>query len=218
MTFMQETIASVQSIWDECANATFLSEMASGTLSKKKFFDYMVQDSIYLRGYLKEFAFAITKSNTLKEMQLYFSLLRYIDDGENATRLNYLRECNMTDADVDKISMRPQCKAYVDFLYENAINGTQEDILMATMPCMIGYNYVFEKFKNSNPHIVDGYYGPLVNDYANDEYHERCQFMMDIIDEKVANLSNERKAQLREIFKQASLHELYFWQMAGENT
>ena len=62
MTFMDETIDKSISIWDDCANEKFLNEMADGTLDKKKFYDYIIQDSIYLRGYLKEFAFAMTKA------------------------------------------------------------------------------------------------------------------------------------------------------------
>lgn len=217
MTFMEETVAGVQEIWDACADSGFLKEMAEGTLPKKKFFDYIVQDSIYLRGYLKEFAFAMTKSNTLKEMQMYYSLLGYVNDGENTTRLNYLKEYGMTDADVDNTAMRPQCKAYLDFLFENAVNGTQEEILMATMPCMLGYSYVFETLKRRAPQVLEGFFAPLVNDYACEGYRECCAFWADVVNSKCSDLSDERKSQLREIFKQASLHELYFWQMAGEN-
>lgn len=91
MTFMDETIDKSMSIWEDCCNEKFLNEMADGTLDRKKFYDYIIQDSIYLRGYLKRFAFAMTKASTLEDMKLYYSLLGYVNDGENVTRLNYLK-------------------------------------------------------------------------------------------------------------------------------
>lgn len=217
MTFMDETIDKSISIWDDCANEKFLNEMADGTLDKKKFYDYIIQDSIYLRGYLKEFAFAMTKASTLEEMKLYYSLLGYVNDGENVTRLNYLKECGMTDADVDRTEMRRQCRDYLDFLFKNAKDGEQEDILMATMPCMMGYNYVFEALKKRAPQVMEGFYAPLVADYTSDDYRECCSFWKDICNQKCGSLSSERKSQLQQTFKQASLHELYFCQMAGED-
>lgn len=216
MSFMDDAIEEVRDIWDACAAEEFLDEMADGSLDHDQFFDYIVQDSIYLRGYLKEFAFAIIKSSTLREMQMYYSLLGFVNDGENVTRLSYLGEHGMTDADVDKAEMRPQCRSYLEFLWENAVNGTQEDILMATLPCMMGYNHVFESLRSRAPRVMDGYFGPLVADYTSDGFRECCRLWRGVADEKCDGLDESRKSELRETFRQASLHELYFWQMAGE--
>lgn len=123
----------------------------------------------------------------------------------------------MTDADVDRTEMRRQCRDYLDFLFKNARDGEQEDILMATMPCMMGYNYVFETLKKRTPQVMEGFYAPLVADYTSDGYRECCRFWKGICNQKCGNLSSERKSQLQQTFKQASLHELYFWQMAGED-
>lgn len=123
----------------------------------------------------------------------------------------------MTDADVDHTSMRPQCRNYLDFLFRNAQNGTQEDILMSALPCMLGYNYVFENLKKRAPQVMEGYFAPLIADYTSDGYRECCQFWKKFADDKCRNLSEKRKAELQETFRQASLHELYFWQMAGED-
>ena len=98
----------------------FVRAMGEDTLDREMFLDYIVQDSIYLRDYLKVFAYAITKSDTLRDMQLYYQLLGYVNDGENVTRLNYLKDLGITDAQVDQMAKRGPCADYCRFLVETA--------------------------------------------------------------------------------------------------
>ena len=86
---------------------------------------------------------------------------------------------------------------------------------MAMLPCMLGYRYVFEELKKRAPQVMDGYYGPLVADYTSEGYEACCKFRTEIAQEKCGGLDPERQKELEEVFYQASLHELYFWQMAG---
>lgn len=217
MDFMQEVIGGSMDVWQACAKERFLEQMALGTLDKAKFLDYIVQDSLYLRDYLKVFAYAITKSDTLKDMQLYYGLLGYVNDGENLTRLGYLKDLGMSDEMVDLSQKRPQCLDYCDFLIDTARQGDQADILMAMLPCMLGYNYVFERLKARSPQVLTGYFAPLVKDYTTEGYRACCRQWTAIANQKCAGLGRARQARLGETFRQASLHELSFWQMAGED-
>ena len=217
MDFMQRVIDGSMDLWRACAGERFLEEMALGTLDKGKFLDYIVQDSIYLRDYLKVFAYAITKARSLRDMQLYYGLLGYVNDGENVTRLNYLRDLGITDQEVDRAQKRPQCRDYCDFLIGTAREGDEADILMAMLPCMLGYNYVFEDVKKRAPQALTGYFGPLVKDYTSEEYRSCCRQWRDIAQQKCGALDQKRQSRLSEIFRQASLHELNFWRMAGED-
>ena len=103
---MEQTIAHSLEVWKRCAETRFVRAMGEDTLDREMFLDYIVQDSIYLRDYLKVFAYAITKSDTLRDMQLYYQLLGYVNDGENVTRLNYLKDLGITDAQ----AVRGNCK------------------------------------------------------------------------------------------------------------
>ena len=216
MKFMDEVIAYSKEAWDDAANERFLNEMADGTLSREKFRDYMVQDSIYLRDYLKTFAYAMAKSRSWKEMQLFYSMLGYVTDGENTTRLTYLAEWGLTDADIDKIEKRPQCRDYTSFLIETGKNGTVEEILMAVLPCLLGYYDVFMRLKARAPLVAEGYFAPLVADYTSEGYGECCAYWTELANEMCGGFDKTTKEHLKEIFYLASMHELHFWQMAGE--
>ena len=215
MKVMDEIIAASMPEWEAAANESFLREMGENTLDRSAFYDYIVQDSIYLRDYLRAFAMAMAKSRTLHEMQVFYSILGYVNDSENATRLQYLADCGMTDADVELVAKKPACAAYTQFLTDVAAKEEIPEILMAVMPCMLGYYYVFQSVLDRYPSVVDTYYGALVKDYTSDFYKECCKIWTDYCNEVCEGIDGERKQKLSDLFLQASKHELYFWQMAG---
>ncbi|MEG2928324.1 MAG: thiaminase II [Oscillospiraceae bacterium] len=215
MKIMQSIIENSMPVWEQCVQEKFLSEMMEGTLSKQKFLDYIVQDSIYLRDYLRAYAMAIVKSHSFKEMQVFYSALGFVNDSENVTRLKYLKDNGMTDEDVEQVAKLPECAAYTKFLIDTSQKEDTPEILMSVLPCMVGYHLVFEKVKQRAPKILDSYYGPLVEDYTSAAYSACCDEWTAFADTLCENLDAERQEGLRKIFVRACEHELYFWQMAG---
>lgn len=215
MKIMDIALEKTKGIWEDCIKTNFLQDMMTGNLMKEKFLNYIIQDSIYLRDYLKAYAMAIFKSRTLKEMQIFYSVLGFVNDSENATRLKFLEDNGMTDSDVEKIEKLPECSAYTKFLIDTAINEEIPEILMAVMPCMIGYYIVFDKVKSLAPHLLNGYYGGLISDYSSVMYRENCRIWTEFINEQCTNLGEERNDKLIKIFIEASNHELEFWKMSG---
>ena len=215
MTFFEEAVAAAMPLWRAAADEDFLTGMGEGTLDRQAFLDYIVQDSLYLRDYLKAYAMALFKSQTLRQMQVFYSVLGYVNDGENATRLRYLSEAGLTDDDVDTMEKKPACAAYTDFLLRVAREEDVPEIVMAVMPCMVGYRFVFEELLRRCPAVLEGPYAPLVRDYTAPEYAAACAEWTDFTNALCAPLPAERRAHLIDRFVQASAHELYFWQMAG---
>ena len=215
MTFFEEAVAAAMPLWRAAADEDFLTGMGEGTLDRQAFLDYIVQDSLYLRDYLKAYAMALFKSQTLRQMQVFYSVLGYVNDGENATRLRYLSEAGLTDDDVDTMEKKPACAAYTDFLLRVAREEDVPEIVMAVMPCMVGYRFVFEELLRRCPAVLEGPYAPLVRDYTAPEYAAACAEWTDFTNALCAPLLAERRAHLIDLFVQASAHELYFWQMAG---
>ncbi len=213
MSLMEDITRESMDLYDAAADAVFLSELGEGTLDRAKFLDYIVQDSIYLRDYMKAFAAGMFKSRTLRDMKFFYSVLGFVNDSENETRLKYLRDGGLTDDDVERIEKKDACRAYTSFLIDTAENGTLEEILMAVMPCMTGYEYVFRKTLERHPGVLDTYYGPLVRDYTSPIYSECCRAWEAYCDKIAADYPDKEK--LSRIFREAANHELMFWKMAG---
>ena len=215
MTFMENVVADSIPLWQAAASCAFIEQMGRGTLEKEKFLDYIIQDSLYLRDYLKAFAMGIVKSRSLREMQVFYSVLGYVNDSENATRLRYLAEGGLTDAAIENYPQKPACAAYTQFLLNTAKNEEIPEILMAVMPCMLGYAYVFDALAASYPSVLEHEYSPLVQDYTSAGYQESCRFWTQYCNEVCEGLDASRKEKLTALFREASQHELNFWEMAG---
>ena len=94
--------------------------------------------------------------------------------------------------------------------------GKNEEILMAVLPCMLSYSYIFRKLA-SVPTSRESRYWDFIKDYADEQYAESCKEWSAFAGYKCAGLSEANKKYLADIFEKASLLELAFWKMAYRN-
>lgn len=212
MSFMQEIMKRNIPIWDDCADTLFVRELQSGKLPFEKFKQYMIQDSIYLKNYARIYGKAIYHSTTLKDIQVYYSVLNFVTDTESAVRLNYLKQFGTTDDDIEFIEPLPENQEYIDFMLEVAEQGNICEILMAVLPCMLSYSYIFRKVAAA-PESRQSRYWDFIQDYADDKYFKDCKAWCEFADTKCDHLPEETQKRLSEIFEKASVLELHFWNM-----
>ena len=213
MSFMEDILKQNMPVWDKCIATLFVQDMKDGTLPIEVFKEYMVQDSIYLKNYARVYGKAIYHAETLREIQLYYSILNFVTDTESVVRLNYLRQFGMTDDDIEFIDLLPENQNYIDFLFETAEHGNGREILMAVLPCMLSYSYIFRKLADE-PESRKSKYWDFIHDYADDQYAESCKEWCDFADRKCGNLSVADQKKLGSIFEKAGYLELDFWNMA----
>lgn len=217
MSFMKETVAQSLPIWDACLNSPFIRELKEGTLPPDKFHLYMIQDSIYLKHYARVYGKAIYHAASLRDIQVFYSMLSFLTESESAVRLRYLSDAGLTDDDIEDYPPLPENQNYINFMMETASRGNINEILMAVLPCMLSYSYLFRALV-SGAEPVSPVYFDFITDYADDGYHRACISWSQFADAKCAGLSQEEKSALQAIFRQGSLLELDFWNMAYRTT
>lgn len=216
MSFVEECIADSLPIWEQCLNSGFLKKLENGTLDEACFAGYIVDDSLYLREYAKVFAWGMTKAETMDDIRMCYSLLSFVNEGEGATRLYYLDRYGLKDGEIQHLPQRPENRAYTECMIEAAKNGGMAECMMACLPCMISYGWIFQRLLERSPGVKDTPYWPLVQDYAGEGYDHACREWGAYADGLCENLSPERKERCMEIFHACSLHELHFWQMSEQ--
>ena len=163
-------------MWQQCLDTEFLRRMEDGTLDEACFKGYIVEDSLYLREYAKVFAWGMTKARTMETLRNYYSLLGFVQESEDVTRLHYLEQFGLSEADLQALPLRPENRAYVDCMINAAKNGEGEaECIMACLPCMLSYGWIFQKMLDRSPAVRDTLYGPLVQDYAGPGYADACR-------------------------------------------
>lgn len=213
MTFMEKVVRKNIPIWDNCAETPFMRELRSGMLPEEKFRRYMIQDSIYLKNYARIYGKAIYHSSSLKDIQVYYSILSLVTKEESAVRLSYLKRFGLSDDDIEDMEPLPENQRYIDFLMEVAEGGKIPEIWMAVLPCMLSYSYIFRKIEKI-PGTSGSKYYDFIQDYAEDMYFENCKSWCCFAEQKCRDLEAEEQERLGRIFERASMLELDFWRMA----
>lgn len=216
MSFVEVCIQDSLPIWEQCLNAPFLQKLENGTLDESCFLGYIIDDSLYLREYAKVFALGMTKAQTMEDIRICYSLLSFVHEGEGSTRLYYLNRYGLKDPDIQNLPQRPENKAYTDCMLEAAKNGGMAECMMACLPCMISYHWIFQKILERTPEVKNTTYWPLVRDYASDDYLLSCQKWATYTDQLCAELSSEQMTKCMQIFRDCSHHELHFWEMSEQ--
>ena len=150
MSFLDTCIQDSLPIWRSCLETPFLRRMADGTLDEECFKGYIVDDSLYLREYSKVFAWGMIHSNDMEEIRNYYSLLAFVNEAEDSTRRYYLKRYGLLDEEIQPLPLRPENRAYVDYMLNAAKNAADAaDCMMACLPCMLSYGWIFgEMLKN----------------------------------------------------------------------
>lgn len=217
MTFVQQCIADSLPIWEKCLRSEFISSLAEGTLDEDCFKGYIVEDSLYLREYARVFAWGILHANDMEEIRTYYSLLSFVNEAESSTRRYYLARYNMTDEQINALPMRPNAEKYVRIMHESAEHAEgPAECLMACLPCMLSYAWIFKQVLEEHPGIMDTCYGRFMSDYADNWYFDRCAMWLEAAEKACTDLSEERQAKCLGVFRACSLCELGFWNMCME--
>lgn len=216
MGFVSECVQDAMPIWEQSLNSEFLRRMEAGTLSRECFAGYIVDDSLYLREYGRVFATAIVKAKTLEEMRIYYSFLAFINEGEGSTRVQYLENMGLSEAAIEPLPQRPENRAYTQFMLHTVERGDiGPECMLAGLPCMLSYAWIFNTMVQRTPKVLDGPFGPMIRDYVAENCEEFCRFWVDCTDKMCANLTLEQKMRCKEIFRSSSMHELHFWEMSA---
>ena len=216
LPFVSALVQADLPVWEQCLQTEFLQKMENGTLSEDCFKSYLVEDSLYLREYAKIFAWGMTKATTMATMRTYYSLLSFVQENEDLTRLRYLEQYGLREADIQSLPLRPESRAYLDCMIDAARTGEGEaECLMACLPCMLSYGWIFGEMLKNVPTVQNTPYARFVNDYAGERYESICKAWEAFTEKVCAGVSPEREAHCLEIFRTCSEHEHHFWEMAA---
>ncbi len=205
-------------IWEEIMKTPFIQEMIEGTLPVEKFKNYTIQDTLYIKGFSRTYAYGFINSDDIKIMRRFYQCMHVILADESMLHIRYLKEFyGMDEEKVYELKMEPENKAYTDYMVEIAKTGTAQETLAAVMPCILSYLYIAKIVKEQaeQKNTLEGSHFQLwIEEYASDRYAQACEEITEFMNDISADLTDAQRERIMEIFCTSSKHELAFWTMA----
>lgn len=104
----------------------------------------------------------------------------------------------------------PETQRSIDFILGIADYDDVNKIIIAILPCLLSYSYIFRQLATDSE-INHSKYNDLIINYAADEYAKSCQKWINFANNKITSYSIDKKSELATIFNQAAQLELNFW-------
>lgn len=220
MKFSEVLIRDAIPSWEKMLDHPFVKGMRDGTLEKEKFREYLVQDTIYLKYYSKVYAWGMIKSDDTTVMRMLYRDMDCILADESMMHIRYLKEFGLSDEQALARPMKPETKAYLDFMLSTSEKAPLADGLIGLMPCAFSYYYLAKKTKEraeKEKTFEENYFRHWMEHYAGEGYAAYFDRTVDLCDRVTAGASEPEKERLLSLFRQGTEHEWNFWDMAYKN-
>jgi len=215
MSFSIGLKAKAAKVWEDGYNHPFVQELGAGTLDKEKFKFYLLQDYLYLLQYAKVFATAVLKSDTEEYMANFSKSQDYILNGEMNVHREYMKSFGITPSQVETVKSSLFNRSYTANMLSYGLTGGLAEVLAAVFPCAWTYADYGKRLKEQYSDKLEGnFYKTWIENYASDEFSNSFEWFYDALDNLIANMSDEQREKIEDIFISSVEFEYLFWDMA----
>ncbi|KAJ2961322.1 hypothetical protein NQZ79_g3419 [Umbelopsis isabellina] len=205
-----------ENIWSDFIDHKFVRGIADGTLKRESFEHFIKQDYLYLQNYARAAALAAYKTRDIEMTAHYAKIILHIHH-EMKLHVEYCASWGITKEDILNTPESVYNVAYTRYVLDQGATGDAMDLQVAMAPCSLGYGEIGRKLYNDPNTKREGnpYWQWIVN-YAAEDFQASVDENRALL-EKLAlhhiSTSATRWSEVCEIFKQATILEIQFWEM-----
>ena len=212
MTFTDELWHSIEPIYAAILRHPFIAGLTDGSLPRKSFEFYAVQDALYLREFARSLAIAAARASKDDWIIMLSDHAAGALRVERTLHEGFFREFELTPEDVLATPLAPTTLAYTHYLLAVAYGRPFHEALAALLPCYWIYWEVGKLLAKRLPeHPI---YAEWIQAYASEGFGERVQLQLALIDRLAAQATPTELTRLEEHFTQSSRYEYLFWDQA----
>ncbi len=199
--------------WRAYVDHPFVLGLGDGTLPPQAFRAYLVQDYLFLIQFARAYALAIYKGRDLSDMRAAKAGLDAILDVEMGLHVRLCAEWGLSAAALEATPEGRATTAYTRFVLDTGLRGDLLDLHVALAPCVVGYAVIARTLADRPGGISPGNpYFHWIMEYSGDAYQAVAKQARETLDRLARrSMTEERFADLAEIFGQASQLEADFW-------
>ena len=215
MSFSKRLKEQASTIWEAGYQHPFVQEMGKGTLDRKKFQFYLLQDYQYLLQYAKVFALGVVKADQEILMTRLTDTQHIILAKEMDVHRAYMVEFGITHEQIQQVKPSLFNRTYTaNMLAVGQTNGLAE-ILASVFPCAWTYFDYAQRLKKQYADTLEhNFYKTWIENYSSVAFRESFEWFFDALDELVQHKTKQERERIAEIFISSVEFEYLFWDMA----
>jgi thiaminase/transcriptional activator TenA len=194
-------------IYEKTLQHAFLRGLSDGSLPRRAFEFYLVEDAKYLRAFGQALSILASKAprddwaitlnqhaaeTTQAEIELHESLLKGVSGRD--------------------LPMAPTNRAYTNHLLVTVTRDTFSEGLAAVLPCYWIYREVGRELKRRGSKDQD--YQKWIDQYSSDAYGKVVKQVLDMMNSEAQSMTPSRRRRAIELFVLGARYEYMFWDMA----
>ena len=204
--------------WQAYTKHEFISQLSSGKLPEEKFFNYLIQDYLFLIQFSKAWALAVAKADNLEEMKLCAGTLNGLINFEIDSHIKLCASYGIPQSQIENADEKHNNIAYTRYVLESGYSGDFLDLITPLIPCLLGYAEIGKNIAHCKPEKQ--MYQTWIDTYSGAEYQSLSSDVGALFDRSVdlrlgVNFEDSYKwASLKKKFIKATALEIDFWEMA----
>lgn len=189
-----------------------MQEILHGTLSLEKFRFQIQQNYLYLMDYTRCWAAGLSKCETFREMEAWYSILKNTMESTLMTNRSFWpRQLGLSIEEMESLNKAEGKRSYTSFQLMTAHEGDLAETMMALFPCNILYRYFAEDLLDQCSLDQDNMFYRWLAYYAGDEYVAKTETEIALVNELCNGKSRKETSRLLEIFAVSCNYEILQW-------
>lgn len=199
-------------IYEAILTHPFIRGLTDGSLSEDAFKRYVLQDTIYLRGFAKALSALAVKAPKEEWQKIFIEDAAGVYAVEKSLHEGFFKIWGLNREDIEKTSPKPVNVAYINHLLSSVYIKDFPVSLSAVLPCYWIYLEVGRHLEaRGSPKEV---YKKWIETYATGEYVKIVNRVLAIADEALEKANRELWNEAEEAFRLSSIYEYMFWDAA----
>ncbi|HLS69276.1 MAG TPA: thiaminase II [Kiloniellales bacterium] len=221
MTLFEALKRACHEEWEAYVEHAFVRQIADGSLPEASFRHYLAQDYVFLLNFARAAALAVVKSEQVEDLQQSAALVDLLLNTETPLHLDYCARWGMSREEVAATPEADANRLYTRYVLDRGISGDLLDLLVALVPCTMGYAEIGRRLMADPATRLEGNpYRDWIELYSGKEFQEGTAAHVAQLNRVAGQRGVEgevtasgRWPSLVENFRTATRLEIGFWEM-----
>ena len=214
MSFTASMRRMAKPIWDAQLTHPFVVALGNGTLPKRTFKYYILQDARYLEELARVFAMGAQRAADPETALRFAELVKDTIVVERGLHETFGRQWKLTPSDMRRTPLAPTNHAYCTHMRSVAQTGTLAELTTVALPCAWIYCVVGKHLLKNGPPAAGHPYREWLLLYGSPEFAEVARWMRTLVDTAAGRAGRDEKERMTQAFLTSSRYEWMFWDMA----